>query len=169
MRTDTYDQCARDGYPPPNDDYAGNDQVAFSHDGRRAVFGTAFQDPDPLAQGNDVIRTRLYNLDLTSGTAATTTVVQGWYVNGPRFEADDNVFLAYDFDGLLPSAPGGGPCRAMARLATSLGSTVGSPHSVPVSECFLVQGYVTRSNLRALRTGIPGQKPQPTPRATSRK
>ncbi len=141
------DTCA----PSYVDAYAGNEQAAFSHDGRGVVFGVAFLDSDPNAQGNDVIRTRLYRYDFGVGTTSTD-VVPGWYVQGPRFEADDNVLLAYDFDGGFPTAPPGGPCRAVSRQATSLGSTIGTPLSLPLSACYpLDHGTIVRSNLIASR------------------
>jgi hypothetical protein len=152
------DSCA----PNYVDAYAGNEQAGFSHDGRGVVFGVAFLDSDPNVQGNDVIRTRLYRYDFGVGTTSTD-VVPGWYVQGPRFEADDQVLLAYDFDGLLPTAPPGGPRRAVARRATALGTTIGTPQSLPLSACYpLDHGTIVRSNLIAARPpGLRRGWPQP--------
>ncbi len=158
------DTCA----PIYVDSYAGNEQAAFSHDGRSLVFGVAFLDSDPNAQGNDVIRTRLYRHDLGVGTAPPV-VVPGWYVQGPRFEADDNVLLAYDFDGLFPTAPPGGPCQAVSRRATSLGTTIGTPQSLPISTCYpLDHGTIIRGNLIASRPpGLRNGWSQPIRRTTT--
>lgn len=131
--------------------YAGNEQAAFSHDGRGTVFSVAFLDSDPYFQGNDVIHSNVYRYDFGVGTTSTA-VAPGWYMQGPRFEADDQVLLGYDFDGLLPTAPPGGPCRAVARRANSLGTTIGTPQSLPLSACYpLDHGAIVRSNLIASR------------------
>lgn len=98
-----------------------------------------------------MIHSNLYRYDFGVGTTSTA-VAPGWYVQGPRFEADDHVLRAYDFDGLFPTAPPGGPCRAVARRANSLGTTIGTPQSLPLSACYPVDhGTIVRGNLIASR------------------